>query len=210
LDPDKFPYTARNPSIATIRHAVSVDERRWFFRQNLMYKAAGNVTGQNTGQDLYQAWFPGVHCDVGGGYPEIFSTNPEVYSGIWREPFVWMVNEATQAGLVTDPKRLSRILGRTPPCDFPWKEAQHESLTPAWWPAEYFPKRVWQSSQQSLQWQIGKGRHRTIPDGALIHRSTLQRIRDTSYSPPNFPEAFLGKVRKLAAVPDSLPFESGQ
>src|SRR5262245_10389808 len=29
-DPIKYPYTARNPSIDMIRHAVSVDERRWF------------------------------------------------------------------------------------------------------------------------------------------------------------------------------------
>lgn len=208
-DPDKFPYTACNPSIATIRHAVSVDERRWFFRQNLMKKATGNVTGQPKGQDLLEAWFAGVHCDVGGGYAEIFSRNPEAYSGIWREPLQWMLNEARNAGLLTDAGRLKRILGRTPPCDSPWREAQHESLTPAWWPAEYFPKRVWQSSEQCLQWQIGRGRHRTILNAALVHRSTLQRIRETGYSPPNFPAAFLEKVRNLDVVPEYLPFESG-
>src|ERR1043165_1020300 len=50
-DPAKFPYTAHNPSIRIVRHAVSIDERRWFFRQNLMEK-----TGD---QDFHQLWFPG-------------------------------------------------------------------------------------------------------------------------------------------------------
>ena len=50
-DPATFRFTAHNPSIAVIRHAVSVDERRWFFRQNRM--------GQEGDQDLQQQWFPG-------------------------------------------------------------------------------------------------------------------------------------------------------
>jgi uncharacterized protein (DUF2235 family) len=51
-DPVKFPYTARNPSIDVIRHAISVDERRWFYRQNRMYRTGA--------QDLKEFWFPGV------------------------------------------------------------------------------------------------------------------------------------------------------
>jgi len=34
-DAVEFPYTARNPDIGIVRHAVSIDERRAFFRQNL-------------------------------------------------------------------------------------------------------------------------------------------------------------------------------
>ena len=50
-DPVKFPYTARNLSINVVRHAISVDERRWFFRQNRMY--------QTGAQDLKECWFQG-------------------------------------------------------------------------------------------------------------------------------------------------------
>ena len=50
-DPAKFPYTARNLSINVVRHAISVDERRWFFRQNRMY--------QTGAQDLKECWFQG-------------------------------------------------------------------------------------------------------------------------------------------------------
>jgi hypothetical protein len=44
-------------------------------------------------RDLKQGWFPGVHCDVGGGYPE-----PE--SGLSKIALEWMVDEAQSAGLL--------------------------------------------------------------------------------------------------------------
>src|SRR5258708_17539926 len=50
--------------VGYIRHAVSIDERRAYFPQNMW-------TGTSTHQDaIKQVWFPGVHCDVGGGYKE--------------------------------------------------------------------------------------------------------------------------------------------
>src|SRR5207253_3890583 len=39
-DPPAYPYTTTNPSVDVIRHAVSIDERLWFFRQNLMHQAS--------------------------------------------------------------------------------------------------------------------------------------------------------------------------
>jgi uncharacterized protein (DUF2235 family) len=33
-----FRFTATNPSVDVIRHAVSIDERRAFFRQNLFHR----------------------------------------------------------------------------------------------------------------------------------------------------------------------------
>ena len=60
-DPKHFPFTAYNPSVKHIRHAVAIDERRAFFRQNLFRPAPG--------QDVLELWFPGVHSDIGGGGP---------------------------------------------------------------------------------------------------------------------------------------------
>ena len=193
-DPLKFPYTMHNPSIEIIRHAVSVDERRWFFRQNLMEPQGG--------QDFQELWFPGVHADVGGGYPERDG-------GLWRMPFAWIVGEAEKAGLVVDPQRLQAVLQRTPPSPHPWTEPQHESLTPLWWPAEFFPKLQWRPGSARRVPQIGLGRHRYIKDQALLHKSTLLRIRETSYAPPNFSQGFLEKIRRLQDVPETLPFERG-
>ena len=58
-DPLKLPYTAQNPAMLNGRHAVSIDERRCYFRNNLW----GPVL---TGQNIKQVWFAGVHSDVGG------------------------------------------------------------------------------------------------------------------------------------------------
>src|SRR5262245_30380420 len=78
-EPTSFPFTARNPSVLTIRHAVSIDERRSFFRQNLFQELEG--------QYLQEIWFAGVHGDVGGGYPV-------KQGGLWRFPFEWILREA--------------------------------------------------------------------------------------------------------------------
>ena len=43
------------------------------------------------GQVLEQVWFPGVHCDVGGGYRA---------TGLSDAAFLWMVEKAKQCGLL--------------------------------------------------------------------------------------------------------------
>src|SRR5205807_1094473 len=115
-----------NPSVDVIRHAVSIDERRWFFRQNLMHQAT-------PAQDLEQIWFPGVHSDVGGGYPA-------ADGGLWRAPFSWLVEAAQKSGLAVDPVRLASVLSQTPVSPDSCLDEKHESLKLQWWPAEFFPK----------------------------------------------------------------------
>jgi uncharacterized protein (DUF2235 family) len=199
-DPAKFRYTAWNPSISTIRHAVAIDERRWFFRQNL-FKQAG------PDQDFRQIWFPGVHCDVGGGYPPTLDGQP---AELWRIPFAWMLEEAQAAGLIIDPERLAMVVDPVPVEPRPWTDLKHESLEGPWYIAEYFPKRVWNSKLQERQWKVGNCGYRTIPSGALIHRSALLRIRDATlkYAPPNMAKDFLQQVRNLPEVPDTLAYSA--
>jgi uncharacterized protein (DUF2235 family) len=69
------------------RQALSVDENRQVFEP---------VPWEETPADLAsgrirQVWFPGVHSDIGGGYPE---------SGLSDLALQWMINEATS---VPDP-----------------------------------------------------------------------------------------------------------
>ena len=61
-EPLRLLSLAQNEIIDVARHAVSIDERRSFFRDNLY----GDPL---PGQDITQLWFPGVHSDVGGSYP---------------------------------------------------------------------------------------------------------------------------------------------
>lgn len=191
-DPARFPFTARNPGIKVIRHAVAVDERRWFFRQNLMQATDG--------QDFQELWFPGVHADVGGGYPE-------KDGGLWRLPFEWIQDEARKAGLLADQRRLHSVLHQTTPSPRPWADPQHESLTWRWWPVEFIiPKVPWRPGSSLRLPRLGLGRRRFIPNGALMQKATLLRIRDTDYAPPNLSQNFLTKVRTLTDVPEMLPF----
>jgi uncharacterized protein (DUF2235 family) len=104
-----FPHTAHNPDVTRVRHAVSIDERRSTFRQNLMSPVGD--------QDVKNVWFAGVHSDVGGGY------QPEE-SGLAKVAFEWMIREASlQLG-----SRRSRFRSRITPG---WGSAKsHRQATP--------------------------------------------------------------------------------
>lgn len=190
-DPASFPYTATNPGVRIVRHAVSIDERRCFFRQNLLHQAAA--------QDLKQFWFAGVHADIGGGYPE-------QDGGLWRMPFEWMLDEAAAAGLCVDQRRRDHVLRRTTPSPTPWLDPAHESLAGAWWLAEFFPKLVWNERQKRRRMQLGLGRHRVIDVGQRLHCGALLRLRDSGYAPPNLSAEFRAAVRGLSDVPEDLAY----
>ena len=62
-DPLTLQFTRNNPCVRVVRHAVAIDERRCFYRQNLW-------GSPDAGQDVKQAWFAGSHSDVGGPTPK--------------------------------------------------------------------------------------------------------------------------------------------
>jgi uncharacterized protein (DUF2235 family) len=167
-NPLRLPYTANNPDIQIGRHAIAIDERRAFFRPNLW-----RPTATGGPRDLKQVWFPGVHCDVGGGYPE-------AESGLSKVALEWMLREAASAGLLTEPAKVNRVLGRSgdeyvPPDP---KAAMHESLTAAWWGAEFIPKRYYNWDRHREERGMNLFRRRTIPDGSMIHHAAYQRGAD--------------------------------
>jgi len=182
-DPLRLPFTSRNPGIAHVRHAISIDERRCFFRQNQFSPAPG--------QDLVELWFAGVHSDVGGGYPEN-------EGGLWRAPYAWMLSEAKRAWLLTNIERERVVWERSAVPIHPALEKQHESLQGRWWLAEVFPKLVYHSNSHKRWPQIGLGRRRRVPEGARLHPSACERIRDgvPAYSPSNLPGELVAGIRE--------------
>jgi uncharacterized protein (DUF2235 family) len=195
-DPAKYRYTARNPSVHAVRHAISIDERRWFFRQNRMKQATPD-------QRVDEIWFPGVHSDIGGGYPQ-------ADGALWREPFVWVLAGAEAAGLKVDAARKAQILPPSP-TDATCTDRKHESLKGFWWPAEFFPKWQWSSLRQRTRPAIGGGRFRSIGQGELLHRSALVRLRkDATYRPGNLAPAFVDVIRSQPTVPDTAGYDRGQ
>src|SRR5207248_2409564 len=130
---------------------------------------------------------------------------PKAESGLWRQPFDWILGQARQAGFRVDAGRLAEDQGAAQPASA-WDDKQHESLTALWWPAEFFPKLCWRASCGCRVPQMGLGRHRYIADGQLLDKATLLRIRETGYLPKNLAPTFLQRIRERGDVPETLPY----
>ncbi|MHB8742710.1 MAG: DUF2235 domain-containing protein [Sulfuricaulis sp.] len=89
LNRNKFHFhdVALNDHIRNAYHAVSIDEHRAPFVPSLWSIPAG-WNGK-----MEQAWFPGVHCGVGGGY------DPD---GLANEALHWIVEKAEDCQLAVD------------------------------------------------------------------------------------------------------------
>lgn len=85
---------ASDPTIAGkalrhVRQALALDEHRGPFSPRLYSDPNGPVGDDQT---VKQAWFPGAHCDVGGGYEDSCCT-------ISNEALAWLLEEARDKGL---------------------------------------------------------------------------------------------------------------
>ena len=97
INPGKYKYHAvgLNPSIERAYQALAIDERRKPFVPDVWSRPPG-WTGT-----LEQAWFPGVHSNVGGGYwPD----------GLANEALHWIVGKAEDLGLELDRTYLANFL----------------------------------------------------------------------------------------------------
>ncbi len=80
----RFHSTELNDSIRHARHAVAIDEMRASFTPTLW-------TNIEHFPNAKQVWFPGVHCDIGGG--------GYLQKGLSDGALKWMMDEADAAGL---------------------------------------------------------------------------------------------------------------
>lgn len=85
-----FLDTSLHPDVWNAYQALAIDERRQEFPPTLWTPPSPPVDGHV----LEQVWFCGVHCDVGGGYPE---------TGLSDITLGWMMGKATNLGLQFDP-----------------------------------------------------------------------------------------------------------
>jgi uncharacterized protein (DUF2235 family) len=149
------------------------DLRRWGLKLGVLpfhLWQSKDSQSQNL-QNIKQVWFPGVHCDVGGGYPE-------EESGLSKYALDWRLEEAKQAGLLVDPIKEAQVLGRSESGDFVATSAaakMHESLAGLWNIAEFIPKKHWRASTGTWEHRMNLYRRRTIPPGSLVHDSVDRR-----------------------------------
>ena len=88
---NQFHDTDLSTRIDNAYHALSVDEKRKNFEATLWHQQADSKD-----QVLEQVWFPGVHSDVGGGYP----ANEDSLSD---SAMLWMLDKAQKCNLAFDP-----------------------------------------------------------------------------------------------------------
>lgn len=140
-----------NPSIRYAAHALALDERRKAFKATLFSKPA------NWPGTLAQAWFAGVHSNVGGSY------DPD---GLANEALHWMVGHASRCGLSLDPDYLRFFSPR-------FDSTLNDSFG-----LSYKLMQLWKPETR----QVGNG-----PACAeTVHRSVLQR-RDNPDPQPSYP-----------------------
>ena len=87
VDPIKYGFLDLNlhADVQNAFHALAVDEKRREFPATLW----NPPTPPRDGQVLEQVWFTGVHCDIGGGYPE---------TGLSDITLAWMMGKAKALG----------------------------------------------------------------------------------------------------------------
>ena len=163
-------FTRKNPGVNHVRHAVAIDERRAFFRQNLWEPSER--------QNVKQVWFAGVHSDIGGGYKQ-------TESGLALLALEWMLLEARDKGLVVDAAKAAQILSA--PCAPDPTAKMHNSMTIAWWIAEFWPKWTFFFNLNCHLPRLNLFRRRFVLPDVVVHESVALRMK-TGYKPNNLPE----------------------
>jgi len=187
-NPLSLPYETNNPDIAVGRHAIAIDEKRAFFRTHLWIKSPDPAKPPGP-KDVLQVWFPGVHCDVGGGYAEN-------ESGLSKIALDWMLQEAKAYGLLVNTAKEQEVLGRTQGtayCALDPNGTAHESLKGAWVLAEFIWKKHYNWKKKKWEHRQNLFRRRTIPPKSLVHESAFLRGGDYAKRLP--PDATSIKTR---------------
>ncbi|GGA78064.1 hypothetical protein GCM10011491_01570 [Brucella endophytica] len=205
-------FTQKNPSVESIRHAVSMDERRTMFRPLLWSRGQdyfGNPFNRAAArpQDLREVWFRGIHDDVGGGYPEDQSGLPKV-------TLEWMFDETKPMGLHYRTQTANDILGKNPAKKHyvpPNPLAPiHQNINWAWAILEIIPCRRPEGCKRRglfglilplFDWRV-------IPEGAVLHASVLERAKLIGDLPPNMPSVYEVDGKPITIPASALPKET--
>ena len=202
---------AQNDTVLRGRHAISIDEHRCFFQDNLWGVSV-------EGQDLVQVWFAGVHSDVGGSYLQ-----PEC--GLSDITLRWMLKEVgvvplpdgtypAGPGVLLNKARHDLVLGIMPNpvvdpeliCIPPTSSEPHNSLTWKWWLLELLPHLYYNKDDVTEQRRVPLGlRRRQLPPGALVHESVAERMDKTesNYMPRN-----VRRQELIRSASDPQPFSA--
>ena len=180
VDPIAFGFldTSLHPDVLNAYHAIAIDERRAQFPATMWTGPFAD------GQTVEQVYFAGVHCDVGGSYPD--DPSGTALSDI---TFAWMMSKAVALGLAFDPGVLAAYALPVNPV---WSlDTKHESWNVIW----------------------GIPKNRSVASDAWIADSVRIRIsNENSYDPCNLRIAdhLLGPGYHVVDVVGDAPEEAAQ
>ncbi|KAK9455079.1 hypothetical protein V1511DRAFT_459466 [Dipodascopsis uninucleata] len=207
-----FPHTRNIKIVQHLRHAVSVDERRSKFKQNL-YHVSSN--GGESSSDVVERWFPGNHGDNGGGW-RTTGDNGALLADLSLR---WMVKEANLLGLnfregATEALAMrgsinSLMVRAHDMLSFDPDLGKGKYAAAKWWILELLPLPYLIDSKNNGEWSIcykpNFGRRRKIPNGAVMHWSVRwKKILDEDYRPKNIPRQVSYDIDRTDAMPDDL------
>jgi uncharacterized protein (DUF2235 family) len=197
VDEKTLPYTSQCPSLVHVRHAMALDERRTMFRANL-FKFQPKETKKTVKylESLKQVWFPGVHSDVGGGYPQAESQLAKI-------ALEWMIQQSEALGLRIDQRKRGEIMNGEKkfvreygPAADPLADA-HESLEGLWNAVELMCTRRFDGQQNRERWfapnlwrprPVQNFDMNGVPIDPVLHQSVLTRMEGRKdYRPKNLP-----------------------
>lgn len=203
-NPVTLQATSTNRSVHYVRHAIAIDERRAFFRQNLWGKL--KEKDDVIKQDVKQVWFAGVHSDVGGSYPL-------AESGLSNIALEWMLLEAQEKGMLINAAKAKEVV-TIKDLPEPHLQDQHESLAGFWYVAEIWMKIVRMKKGVDASGKdiwvsrpyFNLGRFRFMDDKYkhTLHESVLLRLQQRKdYRPKNL----MGICSDINAVPEYFHIE---
>lgn len=199
---EKLPFTQENPCVKTFCHVMAIDEKRRMFRldgwkEGQEFRPNKYSTGARVEQNTKQVWFAGCHSDVGGGFARDDSA-------MGQFPLIWMIEEAMKEGLLVNTQMLDHVArGKhyNPQSKHNYPEPDHKgtlhnSMTPPWAWMEIVPKsakrKEWPGRKTFLGMYLPLSEPRFIPEGASIHQSVVDRMKDVAdYKPNNIPSEFV-------------------
>lgn len=188
-----------NPFVRYAFHALSIDDQRSQFYPTIWNEPTLAKQGKGLGDDqtFFQVWFPGVHADVGGGYPE---------TGLSDLSLRWMIDRIRTVADVPkfygnyETKPYAGLRGDVAadphdPRDTLWKKLVYTVR----------PRDVVRGFQAVGERQI---KPLDLPEQAHIHRCSIERItarRERGDYPPKVLAEHSDIVLALKQIKESLP-----
>jgi uncharacterized protein (DUF2235 family) len=161
-------------------HAVAVDERRRPFVPTFWTAPKG----QPPRGQVEQTWFAGVHCNVGGGYPD---------AGLSDEALIWMIARISAlTGLEFDTARVKAVTQAAS------VNGEVYDSSKGWFIDELAPHLriilspdaidhgIVSNTRNPKEEHINERVHWSVMK-KLAHRCTMFGMSNTPYAPPNLP-----------------------